>query len=127
MAEAYVNARFGPGWRAFSAGSQPTGTVHPQALALLARHDMTPEAPSSKSWDKFATSDAPDMSVIVTVCDNAAGETCPVWPGRPTLDHWPFPDPAAFEGVPHEVEDHFEAVFGMIRARIDAFMLSECA
>ncbi len=127
MAEAYMNHAGAGKWRAYSAGSTPTGRVNPLALETLSAHAVAaPENARSKSWDEFAADDAPRMDAVVTVCDNAAGETCPIWPatkGRPPRKlHWSFPDPAAAEGSDDEKRAAFEAVFADIRAHIDAFL-----
>jgi protein-tyrosine-phosphatase len=98
LAEALLNAEGGGRFRAFSAGSFPKGTVHPLALATLARAGLGVEGYRSKSWDEFAAADAPAMDFVFTVCDDAAGEVCPVWPGHPVTAHWGMPDPAAVEG-----------------------------
>ena len=99
LAEAMLNRRGAGRFRAFSAGSFPKGEVHPMALKLLARMKAFPtEGLRSKSWDEFAGPDAPPLDFIFTVCDNAAGETCPVWPGKPMTAHWGIEDPAAVEG-----------------------------
>lgn len=122
LAEAYA-AHAGNGkWRSFSAGSTPTGAVHPVALQTLRELDLPYDGFHSKSWDVFAGPEAPQMDVIVTVCDNAAGEVCPIWPGHPTTYHWPFPDPAKFEGSEEDTRAHFREVFAMIKAKIDGFM-----
>ena len=123
LAEAYLNAA-ATNWRGFSAGSTPTGAVHEQAVATLAAHDIDASYVRSKSWDEFAAPQAPTMDVIITVCDNAAGEACPIWPGHPTTYHWPFPDPAKFIGSDTEKQQHFEAVFAMIKTRLDEFLAS---
>ncbi len=130
MAEAYMNHAGAPRWRAFSAGSTPTGKVNPFALETLTAHGVAaPEGVRSKSWDEFAKPDAPLMDAVVTVCDNAAGETCPVWPAKegaaPLKAHWSFPDPAAAEGSDNEKREAFETVFADIRAQIDAFLARE--
>lgn len=126
MAEAYMNAKGAPRWRAYSAGSNPTGKPNPLALETLSAHGITPIGPRSKSWDEFAAPSAPLMDVVVTVCDNAAGEVCPIWPTRsgtaPRKLHWSFPDPAAVAGSGAEKRAAFETVFADIRARIDAFL-----
>lgn len=131
MAEAYMNAAGAGRWRAFSAGSHPTGRPNPLALATLASHGIEARAPRSKSWDEFAGADAPQLDVVVTVCDNAAGEICPVFPARPGRPirklHWSFPDPAAVRGDDAEKRAAFEDVFQSIRSRIDAFLESEAA
>ena len=133
MAESYMNHAGRADWRAFSAGSKPTGAPNPFALETLRRHNIPlgeeREAPRSKSWDEFATPGAPIMDVVVTVCDNAAGETCPIWPTRngeaPQKLHWSFPDPAAATGSDDDKRAAFEQVFADIRARIDAFLKGE--
>lgn len=126
MAEAYMNARGAPFWRAFSAGSMPVGQPNPYALETLSGHGVTPSAPRSKSWDEFVAADAPIMDVVVTVCDNAANEACPIWPAKtgdaPRKLHWSFPDPAAQQGSDAEKRAAFEAVFADIRRRIDLFL-----
>lgn len=126
MAEAYMNFKGAPRWRAFSAGSKPTGRPNPLAIATLSAYGVNPEAPRSKSWDEFAAASAPAMDVVVTVCDSAAGEICPIWPLRggrqPEKIHWSLPDPAAAQGSDSERRAEFEAVFADIRGRIDAFL-----
>lgn len=115
-------------WRAYSAGSRPTGSPNPFALEALRDHGVDVGSPRSKSWDEFAIDDAPVMNVIATVCDNAAGEVCPVWPTRgrsgPERLHWSFPDPAAVEGNEARKREAFAAVFADIRRHIDAFIRS---
>jgi arsenate reductase len=126
MAEAYMNHAAGGGWRAFSAGSKPTGRVNPLALETLSAYGIEAGAPRSKSWDEFARAGAPVMDVVVTVCDNAAGETCPIWPARegtpPKKLHWSFPDPAAATGSDEEKRAAFARVFAEIKTRIDRFL-----
>jgi arsenate reductase len=119
MAEAYLN-KVGQGrFRAYSAGSHPGGLVNPFAVDVLTAADVSTEGARSKSWDEFAEPGAPQMDFIFTVCDNAAGEVCPIWPGHPTSAHWPFEDPAAFEGNKAETRIKFVEVFSQIRRRID--------
>lgn len=127
MAEGYMNHAGSGRWRAFSAGSTPAGRVNPFALETLAAHGIpAPKEARSKSWDEFAKPGAPVMDAVVTVCDNAAGEACPIWPvkdgRRPQKLHWSFPDPAAIEGSDDDKRAAFEAVFADIRAHIDAFL-----
>lgn len=127
MSEAYMNHAGAGRWRAYSAGSSPVGRVNPFALETLAAHGVpAPTDARSKSWDEFAATDAPLMDAVVTVCDNAAGEVCPIWPSQggkaPQKLHWSFPDPAAAKGSDAQKRAAFEAVFADIRARIDAFL-----
>lgn len=123
MAEAAASdARWGAGkLRGLSAGSFPTGRVHPAALATLARHGVDPGQPHSKSWDVFMTDDAPTIDLMITVCDNAAGEACPIWPGQPATGHWGVPDPAAITEPGPAQDAAFEAAFQTLSARIAAF------
>jgi arsenate reductase len=106
---------------AYSAGSQPKGTVNPFAIKVLNRHDYPTDELRSKSWEEFAGSDAPPMDFVFTVCDNAAGESCPVWPGQPMTAHWGIEDPAAIEGTDIEKEAAFVAAFRYLKNRIAAF------
>ncbi len=128
MAESYMNKAGAPDWRAYSAGSKPTGRPHPLALETLAAHRVAATGARSKSWNEFAAPGAPPIDVVVTVCDNAAGETCPVFfaPGgaQPQRLHWSFPDPAAATGADAERRASFESVFADIRTRIDHFLTS---
>jgi arsenate reductase len=119
LAEAYLNAAAGDRFHAFSAGSHPKGAVHPMTLDTLKIAHLSAEGLRSKSWDEFARPDAPKMDFVITVCDSAAGEVCPVWPGQPITAHWSFPDPAAFEGREVEQRAFFLDVFRQIRNRID--------
>lgn len=122
LAEAYLNARGERRFVAHSAGSHPTGRVNPYALELLERHGIPTQGLRSKSWDEFARQGAPRMDVIITVCDQAAGEQCPFWPGQPATAHWGIPDPAAVEGTEDDKRKAFETAFGRLRARIDRFL-----
>jgi len=122
MAECILR-RLGPRrFNAFSAGSYPTGEVSPYAIALLQRFNHPTKDLRSKSWDEFAGPDAPAMDFVFTVCDRAAGEVCPVWPGQPMTAHWPFPDPAAFDGLEAEKRALYADVYGQIHNRIDIFV-----
>ena len=122
MAEAYMNHAGAPSWRAFSAGSTPTGMVNPFALETLKAHGVAaPENARSKSWDEFAVDGAPMMDVVVTVCDNAANETCPVWPGQPVSAHWGVPDPSETKGSDAEIAAAFADTYRMLRQRISIF------
>ena len=118
LAEALMERLGGGKFKSFSAGSQPKGQVHPQSLALLKDKGYDVTGFRSKSWDEFAGGDAPQMDIIFTVCDSAAGETCPIWPGHPTQVHWGFEDPAAATGTDEEVRAVFEKVYGQIEERL---------
>jgi arsenate reductase len=109
-------------FRAFSAGSQPKGVVNPFALKTLAAQGYPAEGFRSKSWDEFAVAGAPQMDFVFTVCDSAAGEMCPVWPGQPVTAHWGIDDPAAVEGTDIDKERAFAAAFKAMRNRISAFI-----
>ncbi len=122
LAEALLNARGAGRVRAFSAGSQPKGVPHPMALALLAGKGIETAGLRSKSWDEFAAPGAPRMDVIVTVCDSAAGEACPFWPGQPLVGHWGIPDPAAVEGPEDVRRAAFETAYRLLALRVDAFL-----
>jgi protein-tyrosine-phosphatase len=122
MAEAIL-ARFGAGkFNAYSAGSHPKGEVHPNATRLLQRLNFKTDAFRSKSWDEFARAGAPNLDFVFTVCDNAAGEACPVWPGQPMTAHWGLPDPAAVEGSEAERRLAFADTLRMLRNRIGVFV-----
>jgi len=122
LAEAILN-RSGHGrFRAFSAGSLPKGEAHPFALELLQKLNHPTADLRSKSWDEFAAADAPQMDFVLTVCDNAAGEVCPVWPGQPMTAHWGVPDPAAVEGGEAQRRLAFADTYRMLSNRIDIFV-----
>jgi arsenate reductase len=123
LAEAAINhLAIGQGkFTGYSAGSQPKGKVHPMALDVLARARIRTEGLRSKSWDEFAAPGAPQMNFIFTVCDNAAGEQCPFWPGHPVSAHWGVPDPAAMQGSEAEVRHAFVEAFTQLRRRIELF------
>lgn len=118
LGEALINHLGGGRWRAYSAGSNPTGRVNPLSLEVLAEKGLPAEGYRSKSWDEFALPDAPKMDLVITVCDNAAGEVCPVWPGHPAKVHMGFPDPAAAEGSHEERLAAFRDVYAMIEAKV---------
>ncbi len=109
-------------FNAFSAGSHPKGVVNPLALSTLAAHGYSTEGFRSKSWDEFGAPDAPAMNFVFTVCDDAAGEACPFWPGHPATAHWGVADPAAVSSAPEEKARAFETAFHLLRDRIAAFL-----
>jgi len=123
MGEAIINnlavsrGRF----RGYSAGSQPSGKPNPFALECIQRAGLSTEGLRSKNWDEFAQPDAPKLDFVFTVCDNAAKEVCPVWPGQPMSAHWGLPDPAAVEGSDQEKRDAFSAIFRQLSTRINIF------
>ncbi len=122
LAESILN-RLGAGrFKAYSAGSHPAGRVHPYAIDLLRRLNHPVDHLASKSWDVFAVEGAPQMDFVFTVCDNAAGEACPIWPGAPMRAHWPFRDPAAAEGTEAEKRQVFADVYGQIHNRAEIFV-----
>ncbi len=121
LAEALLNSLAGDRFKAFSAGSQPRGEVHPYALDLLRSLDIDTGFARSKSWEEFARPDAPNLDFVFTVCDNAAGEACPVWPGQPMTAHWGIPDPAAVQGTEAERHLAFAQAWRMLSNRISIF------
>ena len=122
MAESLLN-HWGQGrFKAYSAGSFPKGTVHPCAIELLRSLDLPAEGMRSKSWDEFARPDTPVMDFVFTVCDQAAGEVCPVWPGQPITAHWGVPDPAAADGSEIEKRHTFREAFRLLENRIKLFV-----
>ena len=121
LAEAILNKTSAGKFQAFSAGSQPKGEVHAEALRLLQSLDYDTRHLRSKSWNEFAGPDAPPLDFVFTVCDNAAGETCPFWPGQPMTAHWGVPDPAAAQGSPAEISFAFKDTYRMLAQRIGAF------
>ncbi len=125
MAEVLLNHLGGDRYRAFSAGSRPAGRVNPLAVALLETEGLPVGGLRSKSWDEFAGPAAPEMDLVVTVCDNAAAEACPVWPGAPRTAHWGFNDPAAVKGTDDERRAVFRRVYGEIRGKIEAFLAAD--
>jgi arsenate reductase len=121
MAEALLNYWGKERFQAFSAGSHPKGEVHPLALDILRRNRVPAAGARSKSWDEFATPDAPPLDFVFTVCDNAAQEVCPVWPGQPMTAHWGIHDPAAVEGTDEEKVRAFNRAFRELDARLKIF------
>ncbi len=121
IAEAIMNRVGAERFRAYSAGSHPNGTVNPHALNLLKRLDYSTENFRSKPWDEFSGPDKPPLDFVITVCDNAAGEVCPVWPGQPMTAHWGMPDPAAVQGTDVEIALAFAETYRMLNNRINAF------
>jgi arsenate reductase len=119
LAEAYLNSVAQDRFHAYSAGSHPTGQVNRFALELLERGGISTAGLRSKAWDEFAKPGAPHMDMIITVCDQAAGEMCPVWPGQPVTAHWGVPDPAAGAGDDAAKRDAFMSAFATLRKRIE--------
>jgi len=122
LAEAILNRRGKPNFHAFSAGSHPTGRVNPLALKQLEAAGLSVDGLRSKSWDQFAKPGAPQMNFVFTVCDNAAAEVCPVWPGQPVTAHWGIPDPAAVAGTVEQMERAFRDAFVTLDRRIALFL-----
>ncbi len=118
LGECLINDLGGGKWKAFSAGSKPTGKVNPLSLEILKEKGHSTEGYRSKSWDEFALADAPKMDLVITVCDNAAGEVCPIWPGHPAKVHLCFPDPADAKGSHEERLAEFRKVYAMIETKI---------
>jgi arsenate reductase (thioredoxin) len=122
MAEAILNRKGKPHFTAYSAGSQPAGKVRPEALKQIQAAKLPVDNLRSKNWNEFAAPGAPRMDFVFTVCDNAAKEVCPVWPGQPMTAHWGVPDPAAMEGTPEEIERAFRDAFMTLDRRISLFL-----
>ena len=122
MAEALATRESMGRFIGYSAGSHPGGVVNPFALEMVRTLDYPAANLRSKSWDEFAKPDAPAMDFVITVCDNAAGEVCPIWPGQPVMAHWGFPDPAAVQGSDDEKRRAFKSVFVGIQARLRLLM-----
>ena len=120
IAESLLNAFGGDRFRAFSAGSHPSGRVHPLAIEVLAANGYPVSGVRSKDWDEFARAGAPRIDFVITVCDNAAGEACPVFPGRPVTAHWGVPDPAGVSGGDEEKRRAFVDVLQVLRRRVQA-------
>jgi arsenate reductase len=122
MAEAILNGKRNPQFTAYSAGSLPSGTVRPEALQQLHAANLPTAGARSKSWEEFSKPDAPEMNFVFTVCDNAAKEVCPIWPGEPITAHWGIPDPAAVTGTPEEIDRAFRDAFVTLSRRISLFV-----
>jgi arsenate reductase len=122
IAEAILRHRGKPRFHSYSAGSHPSGAVKPGAIAQLQRAKLATDGLRSKSWDEFALPDAPKMDFVFTVCDNAANEACPIWPGQPLTAHWGIPDPAAVKGSAEQVERAFREAFIALDRRIGLFL-----
>ena len=122
MAEAILNQKGEPTFHGYSAGSQPTGRVRPEALKQLELAKLPTDGLRSKNWDEFAKPGAPHLDFVFTVCDNAAKEVCPIWPGQPMTAHWGIPDPAAVMGTPEVVERAFRDAFVTLDRRISLFL-----
>lgn len=122
LAEAYLNAKGRGTFTAYSAGSKPGGTVNPYALELLAKNGIPTSGLRSKSWDEFAKPDAPQMDFVFTVCDNAANEPCPYWPGQPVTAHWGVEDPASVQGTDEEKRAAFRKALATLSARINLLL-----
>lgn len=122
LAEAILNQKGKPNFAAYSAGSHPAGRVNPGALKTLEAAKLPTSGLRSKSWDEFAKPAAPKMDFVFTVCDNAANEICPVWPGQPMTAHWGVPDPAAVAGTPEQIERAFRDAFVTLERRIGLFL-----
>lgn len=122
MAEAVMNKKGFPTFKAYSAGSHPKGTVHPGALHQIEIARLPTTGLRSKDWSEFAKPGAPTLDFVFTVCDNAAKEVCPVWPGQPMTAHWGVPDPAAVDGTPEQVERAFREAFIILDRRINLFL-----
>lgn len=122
MAEAILNHKGRPAFAAYSAGSHPSGLVRPEALRQLELAQVPANGLRSKSWEEFARAGAPHLDFVFTVCDNAAKEVCPIWPGQPMTAHWGVPDPAAVVGTAEEVERAFREAFMILDRRINLFL-----
>jgi arsenate reductase (thioredoxin) len=122
IAEAIMNKKGFPTFTAYSAGSHATGRINPQALRQLETAKLATQGLRSKNWDEFAKPGAPELHFVFTVCDNAAKEVCPIWPGQPMTAHWGVPDPAAVEGTPEQVERAFREAFITLERRISLLL-----
>jgi arsenate reductase len=122
LAEAILNSKGKPTFTAYSAGSHPTGTVRPEALRQLEKAHIPIEGLRSKNWEEFSVPGTPKLDFVFTVCDNAANEICPVWPGQPLTAHWGIPDPAAVRGSEADIERAFREAFFLLDRRITLFL-----
>lgn len=122
MAEAILNHKGRPAFTAYSAGSHPSGAVRPEALRQLAAAHIPTDGLRSKSWDEFAHAGAPKINFVITVCDNARNEVCPLWPGQPIAAHWGVPDPAAVQGTADQIDKAFRDAFFTLDRRIGLFL-----
>jgi len=122
MAEAILNGKGKAHFTAYSAGSHPSGVVRPEALKMIEMAHLPTEGLRSKSWEEFTKPGAPKMNFVITVCDNAAQEMCPVWPGHPMTAHWGVPDPAVVKGTPEQVERAFRDAYLLLERRISLFL-----
>jgi arsenate reductase (thioredoxin) len=122
MAEAILKHKGQGAFASYSAGSQPSGAVRPEALHQIEASGLSTEGLRSKSWDEFAALDAPPIDFIFTICDNAANEVCPIWPGHPMTAHWGISDPAVVQGTPDEIARAFRNAFSILDRRISLFL-----
>ena len=122
MAEAITNRKGFPTFTAYSAGSHPKSDIHPAALRQIEAAKLPTTGLRSKDWNEFARPDAPHLDFVFTLCDNAAKEVCPVWPGQPMTAHWGVPDPAAVQGMPEQIEKAFRDAFVTLDRRISLFL-----
>ena len=122
MAEAIMNRKGAANFTAYSAGSHPAGAVRPEAIHQLEQAGLSTVNLRSKSWDEFSVPDAPPLHFVFTVCDKAASEVCPLWPGQPMTAHWGIPDPAAVRGTPAEIERAFSQALAVLDRRISLFL-----
>lgn len=122
MAEAIMNKKGFPNFAAYSAGSQPKGAIHPAAIRQIEAAKLPATGLRSKDWNEFAGPEAPHLDFVFTVCDNAAKEVCPIWPGQPLTAHWGVPDPAAVEGTTKQIEKAFRDAYMTLERRISLFL-----
>jgi arsenate reductase len=122
MAEALMNRKGAPIFTAYSAGSHPSGTVRPEALRQIESAGLSADGLRSKSWEEFTRPESPHLSFVFTVCDNAAKEVCPIWPGQPMTAHWGVPDPAAVEGTAEDIERAYKHAFATLNTRISLML-----